>query len=486
MRLSRRAMLAGLVAGGASRVWAEAPLTSPRPVAHGGPGGGAAPSVAALIADADLGGEVTFALADLQTGDIVAGSGADRPMPPASTAKAITALYALAHLGRDHRFRTRILATGPISGGRLQGDLILAGGGDPALTTDDLGDMAAALAAKGVRAVQGRFQVWAGALPYVAAIDRGQPEWLGYNPSVAGLNLNFNRVNFVWERAANGYEVGFDARAERFAPAVQTARMRIVERDLPVFTYALDGTVEDWTVARTALGRGGSRWLPVRRPDLYAGHVFQTLVRAQGIALPDPEVLGDLPQVQGLVEHAGDALPEVLREMMKYSTNMTAEAVGMAASRVLGLSSHPGSAEAMGQWLHRSIGRQGARFADHSGLSGASRISAADMVAALVRLGPQAGLPGLMKPVRFKNADLAEAGALPGDAVAKTGTLNFVSALAGYFTTASGEGRAFAIFAADVARRKAIADADQENPPGLGAWLKRSRAMQARMLAAWA
>lgn len=482
MRLSRRAMLAGLVAGGASRVWAEAPASSPRPAAREGKG----TSAERLIAEADLGGEVTLALADLKTGTLIEAHGADRPMPPASTAKAITTLYALAHLGRDHRFRTRLLATGPVSGGRLKGDLILAGGGDPELSTDDLGAMAAALVAKGVRAVEGRFQVWGGALPYLPAIDRTQPEWLGYNPSVGGLNLNFNRVNFVWERAGNGYEVGFDARAERFAPAVQTVRMRVVDRDLPVYTYALDGTVEDWTVARAALGRGGSRWLPVRRPELYAGHVFQTLVRADGVDLPDPEVLGDLPQVQGLVEHAGAPLPEVLREMMRYSTNLTAEAVGMAASRTLGVTSHAGSGAAMEDWLHRAIGRQGARFADHSGLGGASRISAADMVAALVHLGPQAGLAGLMKPVKFRQADLAGAGAVPGNAVAKTGTLNFVSALAGYFTTAAGEGRAFAIFAADVARRQAIAAGDQENPPGLTAWLKRARTMQARMLAAWA
>lgn len=485
--LTRRGMMAGLAAGFATRALAEAPLVSPRP--PGRPVAavkGALPSVEALIAEAQLGGEVTFALADMKTGAILAARGAEVPMPPASTAKAITSLYALDRLGRDYRFRTRLLATGPVRSGRIEGDLILAGGGDPTLSTDHLGDMAAALAAKGVRGVAGRFCVWAGALPYVAAIDRDQPEWLGYNPSVSGLNLNFNRVNFVWERGGEGYQVGFDARAERFAPPVYMARMRIVERDLPVYTYALDGTVEDWTVASSALGKGGSRWLPVRRSDLYAGDVFQTLARAQGIELPAPEVLGGLPATGGLAEHASEPLPDVLRAMMRYSTNMTAEAVGMAASRRAGIASHAASGVAMSQWLAARIGRPGARFVDHSGLGGRSRISAADMAAALVRLGPGAGLAGLMKEIKVKDAKDIGAAAPPVRVVAKTGTLNFVSGLVGYFTTARGEERAFAIYAADVARRDAVPDGDQENPPGVKSWVRRARRLQLQLLGAWA
>jgi D-alanyl-D-alanine carboxypeptidase/D-alanyl-D-alanine-endopeptidase (penicillin-binding protein 4) len=481
LMLGRRAMMAGLAAGFATRAGAEAPLVSPVPPLR--PVAAALPPVEGVIAEARLGGEVTFALADMKTGALIAARKAAQAMPPASTVKAITALYALERLGRGHRFRTRVMASGPLGGGRVAGDLILAGGGDPALSTDHLGDMAAALAARGVRAVAGRFLVWAGALPYVAAIDRDQPEWLGYNPSVSGLNLNFNRVNFVWTRAEGGYELGFDARAERFAPPVTSARMAVVERDLPVYTYAGNGTTEDWTVASTALGKGGSRWLPVRRPDLYAGDVFRTLCRGQGIDLPAPEVLGGVPDGAVLVEHQGEPLPEVLRDMMKYSTNMTAEAVGMAASRVAGISSHRASGEAMGQWLHAAIGRGGARFADHSGLGGGSRISAADMVEALVRLGPGAGLAGLMKAVKFKGVEAS--GPLPARAVCKTGTLNFVSALVGYFTNARGEERAYAIFAADLARRDAVPDGAQENPPGVSAWLKRARRLQLQLLSAW-
>jgi D-alanyl-D-alanine carboxypeptidase/D-alanyl-D-alanine-endopeptidase (penicillin-binding protein 4) len=481
--------LAGLAAGLAGQVLAEAPLTSLRPPARKvkvAASARSAPSAEALIAEAKLGGQVSFALADAKTGKLLQTRQPDLAMPPASTAKAITSLYALTHLGAGYRFATRILATGPIKAGRLEGDLILAGGGDPTLTTDDLGDLAKALSQAGVRAISGRFYVWAGALPYLDAIDRGQPDWLGYNPSVAGLNLNFNRVNFVWQRGQGGYQVGFDARAERFAPPVYSARMQVVARDLPVFTYKQNGTIEDWTVAQAALGKAGSRWLPVRRPDLYAGDVFQTLARANGLALPAPEVLGALPEASRIVEHQSAALPDVLRDMMKYSTNMTAEVVGMTASMARGVAGHDASAAAMTRWLSDKTGQTGAQFVDHSGLGGGSRVTAADMVSALVRLGPQLGLGALMKDVRFKNAKGLRPGAVPKGVVAKSGTLNFVSALVGYMVTEGGEARVFAIYSGDTDRRDAVPDMQRENPPGLSGWLKRARRLQLQLLQSWA
>lgn len=132
--------------------------------------------------------------------------------------KALTAAYALDRLGAAHRFETRVLATGPVVGGVVQGDLLLVGSGDPVLDSDMLGDLAARLAAQGIRGVRGRYLAWGGALPALEQIDAEQPEFVGYNPALAGLNLNFNRVNFEWARAAQGWKLTMDARAERLCP----------------------------------------------------------------------------------------------------------------------------------------------------------------------------------------------------------------------------------------------------------------------------
>ena len=166
--IDRRYFLAGLMAGLASPGLAEVMERSPRPVARGkaaASSGSAAPGFETLIAAAKLGGTVGFVVADAATGAVLESHEPQAKLPPASVAKSITALYALEKLGPAHRFVTRVLATGPVKGGVVQGDLVLAGGGDPTLQTDQLGDLVARLAKGGLKGATGRFLVWDGALP---------------------------------------------------------------------------------------------------------------------------------------------------------------------------------------------------------------------------------------------------------------------------------------------------------------------------------
>lgn len=492
-RIGRRALLAGLAATAAGPALAGAPATSPRPAPRPGPRGAApaAPPPAAdpeaLIAAARLGGEVAYALADARTGALLEARRPGLALPPASVVKAVTALYALETLGAGHRFATRLLATGPVAGGRLQGDLLLLGGGDPALSTDMLGEMAEALRGAGLREVAGRFLVHGGAQPTIPAIDPAQPEHAGYNPAVGGLNLNFNRVHFEWRRAGGRWQVGIDARSGRFRPAVSVAEVRVVEREAPLFTYAAEGGLERWTVAARALGNGGSRWLPVRRPELYAGDVFRALARAQGIALPAPELAPGGVRGTLLLERRSEELVLLLRDMLRYSTNLTAEAVGLAASAARGgpVGSLAASAARMQDWARGRFGLAGGRFVDHSGLGDAARLAPADMVRLLVAAGPEGPLRGLLRPHPLRDARGRELPDHPLRVVAKTGTLNFCSGLAGYIATPGGRALAFAVFAADVARRDRLARAERERPPGGAEWLARARALQQQLIERW-
>jgi D-alanyl-D-alanine carboxypeptidase/D-alanyl-D-alanine-endopeptidase (penicillin-binding protein 4) len=437
-----------------------------------------APAAEALIAQARLGGRVSYAVLDARTGALLEGREPTATQPPASVAKAVTALYAMDRLGAGFRFSTRVLATGPVEGGRLRGDLILLGGGDPTLTTDGLGDLAAALRARGLREISGRFLLHAGALPGIPTIDPGQPDHVGYSPAISGLNLNYNRVHFEWRRAQGGWQVSMDARAERFVPAVRMARMRIVQREAPLFTYAARDRAEDWTVAASALGKGGSRWLPVRQPALYAGEVFQTLAAAQGIRLPEPQVLtGGMPGGTVLAEVTSAQLPELLREMLRWSTNITAEALGLAAS---GASSLSASGARMSEWLAGRFGVE-ARFVDHSGLGDTSRISAVGMAQVLLRAGAAGPLRGMLRDFGPRKGSAA-----PVRAAAKTGTLNFVSGLGGYVTAPAGRDLVFAVFAADTARRDALRGTERERPAGGPQWTRRAREMQAQLIERWA
>jgi D-alanyl-D-alanine carboxypeptidase/D-alanyl-D-alanine-endopeptidase (penicillin-binding protein 4) len=492
--LTRRHFLSSLAAGailpavvGPNAAQAEAPTKSLRPMARPATKRPAPETSENLVRKAGLSGVVSYIAMDMKTGKVVDERHSGARMPPASVAKSLTAIYALDVLGGQHRFTTRVIAAGPIENGILKGDLILAGGGDPTLQTDDLAALAAKVKASGLREVRGSFQVWGGALPFEKVIDASQPDHVGYNPSISGVALNFNRVHFEWKRNGSGWGVTMDARSDRYRPEVSMAKMKIVSRDLPVYTYANQGGRDHWTVASTALGKGGSRWLPVRKPELYIGEVFQTMLRSHGIAVKSPKVRPNLPGGTVVASRQSEDLTEILRGMLKYSTNLTAEMVGMAASakrlgRPIGMRA---SASEMSNWAQQKFGADTIKMMDHSGLSDASRMTGRDLARMMLRTHASAGLRPILKTIKMRNSKYKVIPNHPVQVVAKTGTLNFVSTLAGYIQAPGGRDLTFVIFTADVPKRKALTKAERERPRGASKWNRNSRLLQQALMQKW-
>ena len=478
--LSRRAMLAGAVSALAASAWAEAPLTSPRPIAR-------VPrkdAVARLVADAGLSGQVSIVVQDMASGEVLEGITADLPQPPASVTKAITALYAIETLGAEHQFKTRIFAEGAIEDGILDGNLILAGGGDPNLVTDDLATLAQRLKDTGLREVKGDFLVWDSAIVNLDEIDSSQLDYLGYNPTITGLNLNFNRVHFEWKRVGETFETAMDARSENHRPVVTTSRMRIVDRATPVFTYRTANDVDHWTVAKAALNNEGSRWLPVRNPARYAGQVFATFARSNGIVLKPPQEVQAQPTGTPLAEVASKPLRDVMQAMLRFSTNITAEAAGLMATaertgQQRGLRT---SAFGMSRWADDRCGGIAPYLVDHSGLGDLSRVSATDMVKLLTAEGVEDILRPIMKTIALIGDNDQAITDARISVRAKTGTLNFVSTLAGYVQTRAGRDLAFAIFASDLEARERGKLQGDEQPRGARSWNRQARGLQQDIL----
>jgi D-alanyl-D-alanine carboxypeptidase/D-alanyl-D-alanine-endopeptidase (penicillin-binding protein 4) len=484
MRLTRRMILGGLLGSAAGTALANAPLKSMRPLPR--ESAFEIKSLEQVVDQLGLSGDLSFIVADAETGEVLESRNPDQALPPASVAKAITALYALDALGPEHRFPTRLIATGPVLNGEVQGDLVLVGGGDPTLDTDALGEMARQLKERGVTAVKGAFKVHSADLPTLPWIDPGQPEHVGYNPSVSGLNLNYNRVHFEWKRAQGDYEVSMDARASKFSPRVDVARMTVVDRKGPVYTYADAGTADQWTVAKPALGSAGSRWLPVRKPEAYAAEVFQILARSHGIVLKDAVVSEVMPEGAVMAARDSEEMTSILRDMLLWSTNLTAEVSGLAASAARGAphDTLQQSAQAMSDWAAETLDAASAAFVDHSGLGEASRISGHDMVRALIRARQQGRLPEILKAIPMRNDRGEPLQDHPVKVRAKTGTLNFVSSLAGYISIPGGKDLVFAYFSADLDKRARFNDED-EVPPGSQEWKGRSRLLQVRLINRW-
>lgn len=478
--------MAGLARAGFASPPGTSLFPQPRP---GLPPIGSVRPAEELIAEAALGGSVSFVVADAFSGTVLESVNPLRALPPASVTKALTTAYALDKLGPGYRFRTRVVADGSLTNGRLEGDLWLIGGADPLLDTDRLNDLTRTLAESGLREVTGRFMVATGALPFIHEIDPDQPAYVGYNPAISGLNLNFNRVFFEWERAQDGYSLSMDARSQSLRPAVSMTRMQVVDRAAPVYEYSETERQENWTVAARALGREGGRWLPVRLPHLYTAEVFQTLARSRGLVLDAPQVAERAPDTTlALAEHVSEPLEDILRGMLRWSTNLTAEIAGLLASRAGGARpvSLAESADAMGDWMQQRWGVRRQLFVDHSGLGDESRMTTREMVRALVGSGANGGLRRLMHEVTMRDGDGNPLPDHPVEVVAKTGTLYFVSTLAGFARAPSGRDLAFAVFCGDLDRRATLDTGQVERPPGARGYNRRAKQLQQALIERWA
>ena len=232
---------------------------------------------------------------------------------PASTAKLFTISAALALLGPDHTTDTRV--TGELdSTGTVQGDLTLVGGGDANLDSGDLpftpgaqphkplsfpdlDDLAAQLAAKGVKTVSGdmvgddtRFPHE----PYAFGV-----EWndlpLGFAAPVSALTLHDNQLTLSFAPGAG------------VPPATSApAQLSLDQHDLPYYTLVDDVTTVPASaplsfglnIARlpgsrtlrvyghnSPIGQGGSSTVSIDDPALFAAMAFRQALVAHGITV---------------------------------------------------------------------------------------------------------------------------------------------------------------------------------------------------------
>lgn len=484
LQLTRRALLAGAAAtvpivaygGGVTRPPARAGRVTPPSSFEG------------IFQASGLAQNSGCVLVDLQSGRVVEQHNPDLARPPASVTKTMTALYAQAQLGNDYRFETVLLATGPINGGTLEGDLYLIGSGDPTLDTDRLNRLAKAAKATGLRRISGRFYVVSSALPLIEAIDPNQPIQVGYNPGLSGLNLNYNRVYFEWKRQSGQYRVTMDARSEQLRPQIGCATMSVSRRGAPTYGYEHRGGVEHWSVAQSALGNGGGRWLPVRDPATYSAEVFQVLAGAQGISLPQAQNRQNSAGGTVIARLQSDDLRSIERSMLRYSTNLTAEVLGLSATKAAGgrIGTLRLSAQAMGRWVARQSRQSRPTLYNHSGLTDQSRITAREMALFLAKPSSRNGLAGILKEIWLENAR-GDGVEIPGVRIfAKSGTLNFTRGLAGYIEKNNQQRYAFAIFAADMAARRAAAASTEEHPRGARHWRDVAKAQEKALVYRWA
>ncbi len=442
------------------------------------------------------GARVGFVLYDLGRGERLAARDENEPFVPASTTKVATSVAALGILGPDYRFETRLLATGKLAGGILNGDLYLKGGGDPLLQPQDLMDLAQRLKDAGVSSISGQFFYDVSLLAKTEQISERWPDNARYNPGVDALSLDFNRTLLTWRPkgepgTAEAFETpAFDDAGPGLAEAAPATGRSVI--------YAGPKSAGRWLLSPAAPAKG-SEYLPVKAPGLRTARVFRRFCNLIGVELPEPQSAAAPAAARVLAGKDSPPLVEVVRLSLEHSNNMVAELIGQVAARRL--TGKPAtlaeSAAALEGWLKSAIPAapwDGFRMPNHSGLADDARVSPEQM-AAILRYAEKQRYGGLayqaLLPVSGYRKSMGGRLRDPTTALrvwAKTGTVRYSKGLAGVLFTQQGRRVAFALYVTDFDRLKAHGDAAKATASEAAAvkdWTRRAFAFQEDLVREW-
>jgi D-alanyl-D-alanine carboxypeptidase/D-alanyl-D-alanine-endopeptidase (penicillin-binding protein 4) len=414
-------------------------------------------------------------ITDLSNGRTLYQRNAGRLFVPASNMKLFTTAQALVRLGPDHRYITRLASTAPPDEqGRISGDLLLIGGGDPNLSArvlpyngktqfnsghfaalEELADQAAAL---GIREVEGNVvgdDTW---YPWQRYADSWDFRDLvnGDGAPVTALAVNDNTI---YLRARPSSRIGEPAQLSFYPPSTfytlenrtRTVSPNSARRPLLVRREPGDRTV----YVSGEIGTPQSVILAIDDPALVAAQALREALERRSIRVlgqavsrhlfpEDAEAVPLLPAEFVLASRSSLPLMEDLRLTNKISQNLHAEiALREVARQRRGIGSLAAGLAELDAFA-REIGIAASDFIpkDGSGLSRQNLVSPAALTALLrfmwnsphrplwVDTLPIAGYDGSLYG-RLRRSPLAE------KVRAKTGTMTNVSALSGYLETAS-------------------------------------------------
>jgi serine-type D-Ala-D-Ala carboxypeptidase/endopeptidase (penicillin-binding protein 4) len=398
--------------------------------------------------------------------------GPDRLLIPASNQKILTSLAALHRFGPTHRFATQIWSSQEPDVDGVVPELIVEGGGDPAMNSEDWWRLAADLRRDGLRGVRGDLRIDDSHFdPPGWHPSWGRVSARAYHAPIGALTANYGSffVSISPQRTVGGAaDVYIDPPVEylRLSNRAKTggpnARGRLRVDRIP----GGEGREEE-IVRVEGIARQGDDADVIPRsvldPGLYAGSLLALQLEANDIFLDGgvrraPRGKGDLVLI---LDRPGRSLSEIVQLCMKYSNNSIAETLvknlgAYSGADVDASAAHQGSWVAGIRALREELSALGielgeARIVDGSGLSIQNRVTPRIFVQALragredFALGPEfiAALPIAERDGTLERRLDGGGGRIR----AKTGLLGdaAVSSLSGYAERADGETLIFSI-----------------------------------------
>ena len=380
---------------------------------------------------------------------------ANVPMNPASLMKLVTTYAALDLLGPAYTWSTPVFIEGAVRDGTLFGNLYIKGQGDPKLVAERLWLLLRRVQGLGVKTIAGDIVLDRSAFENVEidpSLFDGEP-LRPYNAAPDALLLNFKAVvmTFVPDRTANTAQVQFE-------PPLAGVQMQhsVPLSDAPCGDYraALKADFSNPDAIKFAgsysSNCGEKVWgVAYADPKSYATRAVEGMWREMGGKLAGSVREGRVPATltRPAFEVNSPSLPEVIRDINKYSNNVMAQQLFLSLSLqpkiTTSVATLATSREVVQRWWRNSISADDVPVLENgSGLSRSERISANALGKLLQSAYASPVMPELMSSLPITGVDGTLRGrrsAARGSAHLKSGTLRDVAGVAGYVLANSGK-----------------------------------------------
>jgi len=421
---------------------------------------------------------VGISVLDIESGKEIGDFNATKSLIPASNLKVVTTATALALLGNDFRFKTRIAYDGYIDAqGNLNGNLYIIGGGDPSLGSHDMNEAESmesvirqfrlAIQQAGIRQITGR--IIGDDRIFTSAATGSNWQWLDlgnyYGCGAFGLNLHENLYYLKFQQQSKLGTTPRVLRTEPNIPGMQfTNEIQSAAKGSGdnAYIYGAPYTYQRYLRGTIPVGSGvftikGS----IPDPPLFVAWQLADALESVGIlTLRPPASIRDLPAEQWpkanlseIFVHKSPPLSAIVKRTNIKSVNLYAEAL----LRAIGLEydqkgdTQTGLKAIEQYWTSRGVDFSGVQLYDGSGMAPRNALPAncftqilslvykddrlrEDFLQSLPMAGRSGGLRNRLKNTKAE-----------GRLMAKSGSLEQVRAYSGYVQARNGKWLAFSI-----------------------------------------
>lgn len=401
------------------------------------------------------GTSLSIYIENVDTGETVLTWNENVPRNPASVIKLLTTFVALDILGPTYTWKTEAYLLGKTDGSVLDGDLLLKGYGDPFLVTERVWQMLREIRNRGISKITGDLLIDDSYfdVPYHDPAKFDREPLRAYNVAPNALLMNFKVVRYYFEpdHQSATVDIRVDPPLENLQIEnklrVAQGRCRGYQRgititpnfaiDLMVMNGQFPSNCKSYAMDRTALSH-----------NQYAYGLFKSIWMESGgefsgsywnVIKPD--------DIEPLLVFESWPLADIITKVNKHSNNVMARQLlfTLGAEKFAVPGTEEGGRQVIENWLKsRQFDSAELKLDNGAGLSRESRLSARVLGEVLRYAWQSPYMPEFLSSLSLSGLDGTLARRfrdepLTGKAHIKTGSLDNVTAIAGYLQSRSGK-----------------------------------------------